>query len=157
MAILGLGTLLFIVEWALGMAGWHAAIVLFLNMLCLWVFADNVEDRMGHARFAVFYVLCAIAAAIARASIFPGSAIWAIVTSGGVAGVLGAYLVLYPRGRVLIFFPLPVTLVEVPSATLIAFFAAMHATAGAAAIVEAGAGLMGGALLCFAFRRPFVW
>jgi len=72
------------------------------NMLFLWVFGDNIEDSMGHARFLLFYLLCAIAAALAHAAMDPGSDIPLIGASGAVAGVLGAYLVLHPRVKVLV-------------------------------------------------------
>jgi len=71
------------------------------NMLFLWVFGDNVEDARGHVRFALFYVLCAIAAGLAHALSAPDSADTLVGASGAIAGVLGAYLVLHPRVRVL--------------------------------------------------------
>ncbi|MGW0606604.1 rhomboid family intramembrane serine protease [Streptomyces sp. NPDC002644] len=82
------------------------------NMLFLWIFGDNVEDRMGHWRFALFYLVCGYAASYGFALTDPDSASPLIGASGAVAGVLGAYLVLYPRARVwalvpfLIFLPL---------------------------------------------------
>ncbi len=72
------------------------------NMLFLWVFGDNIEDSMGHARFLLFYLLCAMAAGLAHALMEPASQIPLIGASGAVAGVLGAYLVLHPRVRVLV-------------------------------------------------------
>ena len=82
------------------------------NMLFLWVFGDNVEDALGHAGFLIFYLVCAAAAAIAHAAAFPMSDSPMIGASGAVAGVVGAYLVLYPRVRLfgLIFNIIPVTL-----------------------------------------------
>lgn len=76
------------------------------NMLYLWIFADNVEDRLGHGRFVVFYLLCGIAAALAQALPDPQSQIPMIGASGAISGVLGAYLLLYPRARVLVLIPL---------------------------------------------------
>src|SRR3954468_5478311 len=64
------------------------------NMLYLWIFGDNIEDRLGHARYVLFYVLCGIAATVAHAAINPASTIPSIGASGAIAGVLGAYLVL---------------------------------------------------------------
>ncbi len=72
------------------------------NMLFLWVFGDNIEDSMGHARFLLFYLLCAVAAGALHALMEPGSQIPLIGASGAVAGVLGAYLVLHPRVKVLV-------------------------------------------------------
>jgi len=76
------------------------------NMLYLWIFADNVEDSMGHARFVVFYLLCGIAAAMAQALPDPSSQVPMIGASGAISGVLGAYLLLYPRARVFVLIPL---------------------------------------------------
>lgn len=70
------------------------------NMLYLWIFGDNVEDRFGHAMFFVFYILCGLAASFAQAAINPASSIPNVGASGAIAGVLGAYLIMFPRGRV---------------------------------------------------------
>lgn len=79
------------------------------NLLFLWVFADNVEDAYGHFGFLVFYLLCGIAAAIAHIVMLPDSRAPLVGASGAVAGVLGGYLVLFPRARVwvLLFMRLP--------------------------------------------------
>jgi membrane associated rhomboid family serine protease len=76
------------------------------NMLYLWIFGDNIEDRLGHGRFVVFYVLCGTVAALAQALPDTRSTIPMIGASGAVSGVLGAYLVLYPRAHVLVALPL---------------------------------------------------
>ena len=70
------------------------------NMLYLWIFGDNVEDAMGRIRFILFYLLCGIAAALAQAAINPSSSIPMVGASGGIAGVLGAYLILHPKAAV---------------------------------------------------------
>jgi membrane associated rhomboid family serine protease len=82
------------------------------NMLFLWVFGDNVEDAMGHVRFAIFYLLCAAAAGLAQALSAPYSTDTVVGASGAIAGVLGAYLVLHPRVKVvaLLFRRVPVLL-----------------------------------------------
>ena len=72
------------------------------NMLFLWVFGDNIEDSMGHLRFVVFYLLCGVAAAITHGVMQPGSEIPMIGASGAIAGLLGAYLVLHPRVKILV-------------------------------------------------------
>ncbi|WP_306119488.1 MULTISPECIES: rhomboid family intramembrane serine protease [unclassified Roseitalea] len=86
---------------------WHLG----SNMLFLWVFGDNVEDAMGHVRFALFYALCAVAGALAHGLIDPASQAPLIGASGAVSGVIGAYLLLHPRVRVWILalgrIPLP--------------------------------------------------
>jgi membrane associated rhomboid family serine protease len=71
------------------------------NMLFLWIFGDNVEDRLGHVRFLIFYLACGYAAAYAHGFANPHSPMPAVGASGAIAGVLGAYLYLYPRARVL--------------------------------------------------------
>jgi membrane associated rhomboid family serine protease len=70
------------------------------NMLYLWIFGDNVEDAMGRGRFILFYLLCGITAALAQAAINPSSSIPMVGASGGIAGVLGAYLILHPKAAV---------------------------------------------------------
>jgi len=70
------------------------------NMLYLWIFGDNVEDRFGHAKFTLFYLICGIAATLAQVAISAGSNIPNLGASGAIAGVLGAYLILFPRGSV---------------------------------------------------------
>ena len=70
------------------------------NLLYLWIFGDNVEDKFGHAKFAIFYLLCGIAATLAQVAISAGSSIPNLGTSGAIAGVLGAYLILFPKGQV---------------------------------------------------------
>jgi membrane associated rhomboid family serine protease len=85
------------------------------NMLFLWIFGDNVEDRLGHGRFLVFYLLCGTAAALAQIALDPGSLVPMVGASGAIAGVMGAYLVLYPHSRVLMLFPFPVFLFELPA------------------------------------------
>ncbi len=75
------------------------------NMLFLWIFGDNVEDAMGHGPFLVFYLLCGVAAGLAHILANPLSQEPTIGASGAIAGVLGAYLVLYPRARVLCLVP----------------------------------------------------
>ena len=74
------------------------------NMLYLWIFGDNVEDSMGALKFSLFYIICGIAAAMAQAAIDPASTVPMIGASGGIAGVLGAYLVLHPKAAVRCFF-----------------------------------------------------
>jgi membrane associated rhomboid family serine protease len=72
------------------------------NMLFLWVFGDNVEDAMGHARFLLFYLLCGIVAGLVHGLTDPGSTIPTLGASGAISGVLGAYVMLYPRARLLV-------------------------------------------------------
>jgi membrane associated rhomboid family serine protease len=76
------------------------------NMWFLWIFGNNIEDSVGHFKFVVFYLLCGTAAAAAQIAITPNSTIPMIGASGAVSGVLGAYLLLFPRARVLVLFPI---------------------------------------------------
>ena len=79
------------------------------NMLYLWVFGDNVEDSMGHARFLLFYLVCGVAAALAQAAADLDGVTPLIGASGSISGVLGAYLILHPRSKILVpvvFIPL---------------------------------------------------
>ena len=85
------------------------------NMLFLWIFGDNVEDRLGHGRFLFFYLLCGFAAAFAQTALDADSVVPMVGASGAIAGVMGAYLVLYPHSRVLMLFPFPVFLFELPA------------------------------------------
>src|ERR1044071_1787351 len=78
-------------------AGWAH---LLGNMLYLWIFGDNVEDRLGHALYFVFYILCGLGATFAQMAISLGSSVANVGASGAIAGVLGAYLIMFPRGRV---------------------------------------------------------
>jgi membrane associated rhomboid family serine protease len=74
------------------------------NMLFLWVFGNNVEDSMGHGRFAAFYLICGLAAAAAHVVLDPASPVPTVGASGAISGVMGAYLLLYPRARVSMLF-----------------------------------------------------
>jgi membrane associated rhomboid family serine protease len=89
----------------------------FGNMLYLWIFGDNVEDRLGHGLFIVFYLLCGIAAALGQALTQPYSSVPMVGASGAIAGVMGAYFVLYPQSRVLtaVFILFFIDLIEIPA------------------------------------------
>ncbi|HHW40895.1 MAG TPA: rhomboid family intramembrane serine protease [Syntrophomonadaceae bacterium] len=94
------------------------------NMLYLWIFGDNVEDRMGHLPYLIFYLVVGVAGSIAHIMANPGSQIPIIGASGAIAGVLGAYFISYPRARILTLLPLPffVTLIEVPAFFFLPFW-----------------------------------
>jgi len=74
------------------------------NMLYLWIFGDNIEDRLGHAKFLVFYLVCGLAASMAQVLFDANSVIPSLGASGAIAGVLGAYLILFPRKNVRVLF-----------------------------------------------------
>ena len=87
------------------------------NMWFLWLFGDNVEDRMGRGRFLAFYFLCGLVASAAHVALNPSSKIPTIGASGAIAGVMGAYLILYPRARIktLIWYFAIVRFVDIPA------------------------------------------
>ena len=87
------------------------------NMLYLWIFADNVEDRLGHGRFLVLYLGSGVAAAVAQVVVSPASSVPMVGASGAIAGVLGAYLLLFPAARIITLVPLGPLLqtMEVPA------------------------------------------
>jgi membrane associated rhomboid family serine protease len=76
------------------------------NMWTLYIFGDNIEDRMGSSRYLVFYLLAGLAAAVLQIYFAPNSSVPTLGASGAIAGVLGAYLLLYPRGRVITLIPI---------------------------------------------------
>jgi len=94
------------------------------NMLYLWIFGDNVEDRMGHIPYLIFYLAGGVFAALAHAFINPASTLPTVGASGAIAAVLGAYLVFYPRSRVQTFIPIGyfMTLKTLPASLLLAFW-----------------------------------
>ena len=132
------------------------------NMLYLWIFADNVEDRFGHGRFVIFYLLCGIAAALAQALPDPQSQIPMVGASGAISGVLGAYLLLYPRAHVLVLIPLgPLgQIVRLPALLVLGLWFAMQLLSEMFAPPGAGVafrahigGFVAGLLLLPLFRR----
>jgi len=87
---------------------WHMA----GNMWFLWIFGNNVEDAMGHVRFVFFYLLCGIAAVFAQVLPNPGSIVPMVGASGAISGVLGAYMLLFPRARVLLGLPVGFLIIQ---------------------------------------------
>jgi membrane associated rhomboid family serine protease len=140
------------------------------NMWYLWIFGDNVEDRLGHGRFIVFYLLCGMAAAFGQIIMDPYSELPTIGASGAIAGVMGAYFVLYPHSRVLTLIPwIFLQIVEVPAIILLGFWFLMQFISAGAIAVTANthgsggvafaahvAGFIVGVLGVFVFRKPLV-
>jgi len=95
------------------------------NMLYLWIFGNNIEDKLGHLRFIIFYIFCGITAAYSHALIDPHSLTPMIGASGAISGILGAYLLLFPRTGVytLIFLGFFVQVVKIPALIVIGFWA----------------------------------
>ena len=133
---------------------------LLTNMLFLWVFGDNIEDAMGHVKFLAFYLTCAILAALTYFAFSGPDGGWLIGASGAVAGVMGAYIVLYPHARVYVLFrivipiPLPIPAlwmlgVWVATQIFYLFFCDESPVAWWAHL----GGVLAGALLCIPLRR----
>jgi membrane associated rhomboid family serine protease len=110
------------------------------NMLYLYIFGDNVEDAMGHVPYLIFYLMCGTGAAWAQVLSGPGSSVPTVGASGAIAGVLGAYLVLYPRAGVLTLIPLGFFLqvVRIPALLVLGFWIVIQFISGLASIPQAG-------------------
>jgi membrane associated rhomboid family serine protease len=132
-------------------------------MWFLWVFGNNVEDSMGHVRYLMFYLLCGLAAAAAQTIVNPSSAIPMVGASGAIGGVMGAYVVLYPRVRVhmIVFLGFFITRIAVPAFLMLGYWFLLQILTGLPALGEdrggvavwahAG-GFLAGAALIFVFR-----
>ena len=130
-------------------------------MLYLWIFGDNVEDRFGHLRFTIFYLLCGLAATFAQLMFSLGSRVPNLGASGAIAGVLGAYILLFPQGRVRVLQGSQV--VQMPALMVIGlwivlqFFSGIGSiantaeTGGVAYMAHIG-GFLAGLVLTFLFR-----
>jgi len=131
------------------------------NMLYLWIFGDNVEDRFGHIKFTIFYLLCGIAATFAQLAFSTGSNIPNLGASGAIAGVLGAYIVMFPKGRVKVLQGLQV--IQVPALIVIGLWIVLQLfssigsitdttqTGGVAYMAHVG-GFLAGLILTFLLR-----
>ncbi|MFN8160343.1 MAG: rhomboid family intramembrane serine protease [Solirubrobacterales bacterium] len=117
---------------------------IFFNMLFLWIFGNNIEDAMGRVRFVLFYLAAGLVAVYSQAALAPDSTVPTIGASGAVAGVLGAYLVLLPKARVLtlIFLIFFVTLVEIPAYVLLGIWFVLQfiPAVGQVAVPDIGGG-----------------
>ena len=122
---------------------WHLA----GNMLYLWVFGNNIEEAMGHVRFFIFYLLCGIAAVAAQVLLNPASEVPMVGASGAISGVLGAYMLLYPRARVLLGLPLGFLIVQLgrfPAIWVLAAWFLMQLIMGSIAAAQAPGDSEGG-------------
>jgi membrane associated rhomboid family serine protease len=158
----------------LGGASWYTVITsMFMhggwmhiigNMWFLWIFGDNVEDAMGTPRFIVFYLLCGLAAAALQVAFSPGSVIPMVGVSGAIGGVMGAYIVLYPRVHVhmLVFFGFFVTTFAVPAVFMLGYWLLIQFISGLVSVGAEGGGVafwahvggfVAGAVLIYAFRN----
>ena len=130
---------------------------LFSNMWMLWVFGDNVEDRMGHGRYLIFYTLCGVFAVVLQTIVWPDSHIPLVGASGAISGVLGAYFILYPRARILTFIPLFFFfyLVEIPAFFFLGWWFLLQFLQGYFAVTVAGAHAKGGGIAWWAHIGGF--
>jgi rhomboid family protein len=113
------------------------------NMWFLWLFGNNVEDSMTRPRFLIFYLLCGMAAALAQVWITPNSAVPMVGASGAISGVMGAYLVLYPRVRVYTLLPLGffITTVALPAWVMLIYWMVLQVAGGLTSIGAEGGGV----------------
>jgi membrane associated rhomboid family serine protease len=134
------------------------------NMWFLWIFGNNVEDAMGPARFVLFYLLCGVAAAALQAGADPQSTVPMVGASGAIGGVMGAYILLYPRVHVhlLIFLGFFVTTIAVPGVFLLGYWFLLQVIGGVGSVGAKGGvaflahmgGFVAGAALVMLFRKP---
>ncbi len=139
-------------------AGWMHLIG---NMLYLWIFGDNVEDRFGHGKFIIFYLLCGIAALFAQLAFSADSTIPNVGASGAISGVLAAYLILFPKGRIRVFMGRGV--VHAPALMVIGIWILLQVVSGIGTLQTTGqqggvaymahiGGFVAGLILTFLFR-----
>ncbi len=132
------------------------------NMAYLWVFGDNIEDSMGHVRFLGFYLLCGVAAGLAQAAADPAAVTPTIGASGAISGVLGSYLILHPKARILV--PIIIIPLYLPAYLLLIFWIGFQLFSAAAAGVDSGAvawwahigGFVAGMALIIIFRHKTI-
>lgn len=135
------------------------------NMLFLWVFGNNIEDSMGHVRFLLFYLATGIAAGLAHIFFSPGSNVPAVGASGAISGIMGGYILLYPRARVRTWFP-PFFFFRLPAVVFLGIWFVLQllgglgslglpeAQQGGVAVWAHVGGFVAGLLLIKAFDRP---
>jgi membrane associated rhomboid family serine protease len=135
------------------------------NMLYLWIFGDNIEDNFGHGKFLIFYLVCGLVASFSQIAIDPESRIPTLGASGAIAGVLGAYLLMFPHNRIRAILPLGIiwTTVEVPAIVVLGFWIVIqifsqytsslsHSGGGVAYMAHIG-GFVAGLILALILRR----
>ena len=130
------------------------------NMLYLWIFGDNVEDRFGHLKFLIFYLLCGLAATFAQLAFSPGSSVPNLGASGAIAGVLGAYILMFPQGMVRVM--QGQRMIQVPALIVIGFWIVLQLFSGIGSMTAADTGgvaymahiggFAAGIVLAFLFR-----
>jgi len=126
------------------------------NMWFLYIFGDNIEDYLGHFKYLVFYLLAGLLAMTAQAAVSPHSTVPTLGASGAIAGVLGAYFVLYPKGRVLTWFP-PIFFFHLPAWIMLGYWFVLQFLGGAAtALTYEGRSSGGGGIAFWAHVAGFL-
>jgi membrane associated rhomboid family serine protease len=127
------------------------------NMWFLWVFGDNIEDVLGHGKYLLFYLLCGVAAALAHIMFNPDSTLPTVGASGAIAGVMGAYVVKFPRARILtlVFFLIFITTVEVPAVVMLVYWFAIQLFSGIGSVARTHL-TQGGGVAWFAHVGGFI-
>jgi membrane associated rhomboid family serine protease len=132
------------------------------NMLFLWIFADNIEDHIGHVMFIIFYLTCGLAGTLLHAVVTPASTIPMIGASGAISGVLGAYIILYPKARIsaLIPFGFFLRVVQLPSVVFLGIWFLMQFLFSISSIRGTGGGVaylahVGGFVVGLLWALPF--
>ena len=127
---------------------------LVMNMLYFWIFGNNIEERLGHVRFIVFYIFCGFVAVFSHALLSPESDVPMIGASGAVSGMLGAYILLFPMARVrtLVFLGFYITVIKIPALIVIGFWAIIQVVS---ALISQGNEAQGG-IAFFAHVGGFV-
>jgi membrane associated rhomboid family serine protease len=126
------------------------------NMLYLWIFGDNIEDQLGHVGFLIFYVACGAIAAVGQVMMNPSSVVPMVGASGAIAGVMGAYFVLYPQSRILtaVFILIFFDVVEIPAIFFLGIWFLMQLLSGVGTLGAANAST--GGVAFFAHIGGFV-
>lgn len=130
------------------------------NMLFLWIFGNNVEDRLGHVKFLIFYLTCGVLAALSQWFFSPNSTIPSLGASGAIAGVMGAYILRYPQARVLtlVFLGFFVTTLQIPAVFFLGLWFVQQALYGVASLqVPSNIGMESGGVAYWAHAGGFVF
>lgn len=130
------------------------------NMLFLWIFGNNVEDRLGHIKFLIFYLTCGVLAALSQWFFSPNSTIPSLGASGAIAGVMGAYILRYPQARVLtlVFLGFFVTTLQIPAVFFLGLWFVQQALYGIASLqVPSNIGMESGGVAYWAHAGGFVF
>jgi membrane associated rhomboid family serine protease len=136
------------------------------NMLFLWIFGDNIEDKLGHFRYLSFYLLCGVIASLSHILTNPSSQVPSIGASGAIAGVMGAYMVLFPKARIrtLLILGIFIQIVRIPAMVMLGYWILIQVLSGFAEVgLQAGGGIawfahiggfIAGFFLIMVMKRP---